>query len=52
VKLKVALKYKKKKLRRQINEKFNYISSADKNKYKNIITELLFKKTIHLLIKR
>jgi hypothetical protein len=52
VKQKVALK---KNLRTQINGKFNGISSADANKYRNIAVEPLYKnyrKTIHLFIDR
>jgi hypothetical protein len=42
VKQKVALKHKKR-LRTQINGKFNEISSADENKQQNRIVEPLFK---------
>jgi hypothetical protein len=53
VKLKVALKDNKN--LEQIDGKFNDISSADENKYKNITVEPLFKnykKTVHLFIDR
>jgi hypothetical protein len=55
VKQKVAIKDKKKKLRPQINGKYNDINNADENKYKKITVEPLFKnsrKTIHIFINR
>jgi hypothetical protein len=51
MKQKVALKDKQ--IRTEVNGKSDDISSADKNKYKNITVEPLFnnyKKTIHLFI--